>query len=265
MKIAVLSPHRDDAAFSLSLTIGTWLDRGHTVEVVNCFTRSEYAPFSNVESRPPGDRVTYVTGLRMKEDECWNMQYEAKRRPGRLKFKDLGLKDAPLRLNCSASEVCSIPMNPADRAMRKIHSGLQQSEAGAVVLPLALGGHVDHRTARKAFLAVSTSGLPYAFYEDLPYATRLSGEADIGRAAHEIEAGLEEFFLGVERDDVGAAVLRKLRLVQCYDSQISDEMAEGIAAFAARYGGRERLWAGAAWRDSELVRRQMDTGRGFGL
>jgi len=38
MKITVLSPHRDDAAFSVGLAIAEWLNAGYAVEVVNCFT-----------------------------------------------------------------------------------------------------------------------------------------------------------------------------------------------------------------------------------
>jgi LmbE family N-acetylglucosaminyl deacetylase len=253
VKIAVLSPHRDDAAFSLSLAIACWLGRGYAVEVVNCFTRSEYAPFSDASSVHANDRMTYVTGLRLKEDECWRKQYSAKLSRVALSTEDLNLKDAPLRLHCSPDEVCNVLVNPADKAMRKVHAALERSGAGAVVLPLALGGHVDHRTAREASLTLAGSGLPCAFYEDLPYALRLGSGEDVERAAREIDRELAPVFASETSGDVEASVGLKRRMALCYDSQIEDETADRIASFSVHYGGRERLWANEAWRASELM------------
>jgi LmbE family N-acetylglucosaminyl deacetylase len=97
VKIVVVSPHQDDAAFSLSLAIGAWLERGHAVEVVNCFTRSEHAPFSDVSSVHANDRMTYVTAVRAKEDESWRKQIGAGAK--RLSLKDLNVK---VRCACTA-------------------------------------------------------------------------------------------------------------------------------------------------------------------
>src|ERR1700731_656508 len=115
------------------------------------------------------DRMTYVTALRLKEDESWRKQYGAGQK--RLTLKDLNVKDAPLRLHCGIEEVFAAGGNPADKAMGKIQKALES--AGAVVLPLALGGHVDHRTALEAALRLLTPERPCAFYEDLPYALEL--------------------------------------------------------------------------------------------
>ena len=68
MKIVVISPHRDDAAFSLGLSIGCWLDAGHAVNVVNCFTRSAYAPYAEFEFIHSNDRMARVSALRLRED-----------------------------------------------------------------------------------------------------------------------------------------------------------------------------------------------------
>jgi len=247
VKIVVVSPHRDDAAFSLSLAIGAWLERGHAVEVVNCFTRSEYAPFSDVSSVHANDRMTYVTALRLKEDESWRKQYGAAAK--RLSLKDLNVKDGPLRMHCGLEELASVAVNPVDKAMGKIQKALEG--AGAVVLPLALGGHVDHRTAREAALAVLTAAMPCAFYEDLPYALELDAEA-IAQAARNAGVELAPVF-AQEAQEVEAAIKRKRRLALCYDSQIEDAAAERMAGCCAQHGGRERLWANAAWRDSELA------------
>jgi LmbE family N-acetylglucosaminyl deacetylase len=247
VKIVVVSPHRDDAAFSLSLAIGAWLERGHAVEVVNCFTRSEHAPFSDVSSVHANDRMTYVTAVRAKEDESWRKQFGAGAK--RLSLKDLNVKDGPLRMHCALEELTSVAVNPVDKAMTKIQKAMEG--AGAVVLPLALGEHVDHRTARAAAAMAAGSAVLCAFYEDLPYALEMA-EEEIAQAALGAGAGLAPVFAG-ESQEVEAAIKRKRRQALCYDSQIEDATAERMAAFCAQYGGRERLWGNSAWQASELV------------
>jgi LmbE family N-acetylglucosaminyl deacetylase len=245
VKIAVVSPHRDDAAFALSLTIGTWLERGHAVDVVNCFTRSERAPFSDADSVHANDRMTYVTGLRRKEDESWRKQFGAK-----LRCLDLNLKDAPLRLRCGVDEVSSVAIKVGDKALGRIAKALEESKPGAVVLPLALGRDVDHRTAREAgfdFLRTRT-GVACGFYEELPEACAEAGVDDAAGAAGELlGAELSPGFAGAAVE-VEAATRNKLRLVLRYDSQVDDATAAAIAGACGRYGGRERVWGSPAWR-----------------
>ena len=69
LKILVLSPHRDDAAFSLSIAITNWLTARHSVTVLNVFTRSRYAPFSDAAFVHENDELSYVSAMRLREDE----------------------------------------------------------------------------------------------------------------------------------------------------------------------------------------------------
>ena len=248
--IVVLSPHRDDAAFSLGLSIGAWLEAGHKVEVVNCFTRSEYAPHAEFEFIHSNDRLPRVTALRLREDQSWQKMYGAKTP----RLTDLNLKDAPLRLHCTVEEVCRREVNPEDKAMVKVPKALSALGADALVVPLALGAHVDHVTAREAVIrAALAPDLAMAFYEDLPYAARPGAAEMIEADAAAVSGELQPVFV-TEEGAEDAAVARKRRLALCYDSQIADDEAEQIAAFCARYGGRERLWADAAWRASKMMR-----------
>jgi hypothetical protein len=152
-------------------------------------------------------------------------------------------------MHCALEELTSVGVNPVDKAMAKIQKAMEG--AGAVVLPLALGGDVDHRTAREAALSLAGSAVPCAFYEDLPYALEMA-EGEIAQAALGAGAELAPVFAG-EVQEVEAAIKRKRRLALCYDSQIEDATAERMAAYCAQYAGRERLWASPAWRASELV------------
>ena len=243
MTIVVLSPHRDDAAFSLSLSIGTWIEAGHRVEVVNCFTRSEYAPHAEVEFIHSNDRLPRVTALRLREDQSWAKMYGA-RAP---RLTDLNLKDAPLRLHVTIDRVCGLPVNPEDKALVKVPKAVAALTPDAMVVPMALGGHVDHVTVREAIVRAGlATEVPTAFYEDLPYAARPGAAETIAADAMAVSEELQPLFVTIERAD-GAAVARKRRLALCYDSQIADKEADQIAAFCERYGGRERLWGNAAW------------------
>ena len=249
MRIVVVSPHRDDACFSLGLSIGCWIEANHSVVVVNCFTRSEYAPFADFEFIHSNDRMPRVSALRLREDEAWQKMY-----PRGLQLLDLNLKDAPLRLHVAANQVLGRPVNPDDKAMTKLPKAVAALKPDAVVLPLALGGHVDHVTARMAMVqAHEFSAVPLAFYEDLPYAAWPGVAAEIDGAARGMDEALEPVFV-TEEGHVDAATKQKRRLALCYDSQIADEVAAQVAAFSAEYGGRERLWGNPAWRAAEWLR-----------
>ncbi len=246
----IVSPHRDDAAFSLGLTIRAWLSAGHTIDIVNCFTRSDYAPFSDVASLHVNDRTTYVSALRLREDQAWQRSFVAGTK--RLRLKDLNLKDAPRRLRISFDEVCGLPVDAEDKALLKIRKAVSALKTDALLIPLALGGHVDHTTARDAAMGCMATGLPCAFYEDLPYATRPNAAEEIAGDVAGLGLSLTGGFTGPE-EDAAAAVASKRRMAECYDSQIDSEVTEQIARFCERYGGRERIWSDAVWQACPLA------------
>ena len=176
LKILILSPHRDDAANSLSIAITNWLNAHHTVTLMNVFTRSRYAPYSDAAFVHENDELSYVTAMRLREDELFVRRIKESLSKGlkkNLNMVDLNLKDAPIRLRIPREELNSTLVNPADSSIDKIRKALaKQSEAGmleALVLPAALGNDVDHLTVRDAALAL-TASIPCAFFEDLPFA-----------------------------------------------------------------------------------------------
>jgi LmbE family N-acetylglucosaminyl deacetylase len=254
VKITVVSPHRGDAAFALGLSIGAWLREGHAVEVVSCFTRSEFAPYSDVGSVHRNDRVSFVTAVRKREDEAWRKQVGA----AKLTITDLNLKDAPLRLHIGADEVFGRAADASEKVVSKIKRALEMSKAGAWVLPLGLGGHVDHVTARDVALsALATEAIPVAFYEELPEAGAVTGDEAIDAAVVQltlaVQSALESVFAGGDGlGDVEDSVAKKRRVAWCYDSQIDEAATTGIAEFCRRFEGRERIWANAAWRSQGL-------------
>ena len=254
MRVVVVSPHRDDAAFSLGLAIEAWLEAGHRVDILNCFTQSEYAPYSDVDSLHGNDKRSFASAVRRREDIAWN-----KLAGGRLKITDLDMLDAPLRLACTADEVLALEIRPGDRAVARIAGALRKladkAEPGhlALALPLALGNHIDHRVVHQAALeALAQATVAIAFYEDLPYAARPGIAETIETRAKAAGFALRPSFAQASSTALSDATSRKHRIVECYDSQIDTEVASQIASFAGLYGGRERLWGNSAWLASRL-------------
>lgn len=256
MKITVVSPHRGDAALSLGLAIEAWLVAGHAVEVVSCFTRSEFAPYSDAGSLHANDRMSFVTAVRKREDEAWRKQCGS----AKLTLTDLNLKDAPIRLHCGLDKVFGRPADVSEKVVSKIRRALELSKAGAMVLPLCLDGHVDGISARDAAMPVETSSLPLAFYEELPYASRAEGDGAMAGALAQLPVALQTELqpvfataLDAAGDSIDNAVRRKRRVAWCYDSQIDESVTAEIAEFSRRYAGRERLWGNAAWRSDATL------------
>ena len=249
MKLVVVSPHTGDAAFSLGLAVDAWLAQGHAVEVLNAFTRSEHAPFSDVGSLHPNDRISFATAVRRREDEAWVKLCVGQPGRGRLTLTGLNLKDAPLRLHCAPEEVYSRAPELTEKVTHTFKRALEHARGDALLLPLGVRRHVDHLTAQAACLPTDAAAFPLAFYEDLPDAAQSAQALDNTVQAATLAACVPlQVAFAEERGDTEAAATRKRRLALCYDSQIDDATADLIATFSRQYQGRERLWANAAWR-----------------
>ena len=246
MNILILSPHRDDAAFSLALSIKGWLASRHRVTVLGVFTRSLSAPYSDADTVHPNDLLTYVSAMRRREDAEF-----LKLVPG-IHMIDLNLKDAQLRLRCSPEEIYTLAPSTEDTAIAKIQKALARLAAeqpiDAVLLPLALGHHVDHLVVRNAALAFAADR-PCAFYEDLPDALQPNVDLD-ALTQEEIDTLPETSLSSVvpcPSDDPIIAVKIKRRIVSVYASQIDDATIETISSLATKNAGGERVWANTAW------------------
>jgi LmbE family N-acetylglucosaminyl deacetylase len=194
--------------------------------------------------------------MRLREDELWVRRIQESLPKGlknNLHMIDLNLKDAPIRLRIPDDALDATPVNPADPSIDKIRKALtRQSELGAIealVVPAALGNHIDHLTVREAAQPF-TAQLPSAFYEDLPYAaTHARATADLEAlrtAAITRNEPLTEILCRTN-EPAAEAKTRKRKLILNYASQIDDEIANLITDFATRYNTAERLWANKKW------------------
>jgi LmbE family N-acetylglucosaminyl deacetylase len=143
------------------------------------------------------------------------------------------------------------PVRDADRpavaaAERDVVDLVTRIAPTAVFLPLAVGGHVDHRACHEMHSALAASGAEIRLYEDQPYSL----------APGAIEARLAE--LGPLRleprlVDVSSVWERKISAIEAYRSQLPvlqerfyadvlDRLRAHAAAVADGSGLAERFW-----------------------
>ena len=233
-ELSILSPHRDDAIFSVYLSMARWVEMGMRLRVINFFTRSEYAPRA-ISAAPLDSSV--VSMLRAREDR------RAIRSISRaIQVRTLHLFDAPIRLGAKLESICqpeSWALRSAGETAMIASRIASYCRRGMLLAPLALGNHVDHLSVLEATL-FNRRYAHLAFYEDLPYATWTS-EQDIQRRVQSI----------VEKTRVclrpavlrtGPAQLWKRKAASLYQTQITRDEASAIARYSRKHQGAERLW-----------------------
>ncbi|MCO5999555.1 PIG-L deacetylase family protein [Actinoallomurus rhizosphaericola] len=220
MNVLLLSPHPDDIAWSLGGTVARLADAGASLSVLTVFGRTTYAPGSPVHGTSAAGPV------RAAEDATWAAFAGA-----RLFGADL--PDASLRGYDDDTEM-GAPPEPeivSDTA-ETLASVLLAARPDLLLVPLAVGGHVDHRAARSAaerVVADEAPGRALIYYEDLPYAA----------GVHRPHTGHPVLV------DVAGCHARREAGARCYPSQEPHLILPVIAAHTSAAGG-ERLWAATA-------------------
>lgn len=220
-RVLIVSPHRDDAAFSCGIAIRA-LARHTQVTIANFFTISRYAPLSNIQPE-------LISDLRRQEDIAFAKLSGAS-------LHDLNLIDAPERLAIGVTQISTLrEFGEADFAcINRIRGHIVQFGADLVIAPLALGDHIDHRIAQAAARRVGIAAM--AFYEDLPYAARLPDDAPLKRA-DTLNMALTPLEISA-----GDGYQWKQNCVRCYPSQVGNETVLEISEYSKRHGCGERLW-----------------------
>jgi LmbE family N-acetylglucosaminyl deacetylase len=236
--LVVLSPHSDDAAYSLAGLIRHCHDLGTPITIVTVFSRSAYAPRLLFRGR---DRVTRIRRL---EDE----RFAATVAPG-CQMRWLDEPDARLRQDYRGAEAhTSRPLTAGDRALigklaLAFHTLIDVN--ATVCLPLGVGGHVDHLIVRDAGLGLArTGGDSLYFYEDLPYAagyTPSEMKAWVQRATFAGATPLVPHFVAFP-----GLLACKERALGCYPSQVTSKVLNNVLRHARQLGGTnepaERVW-----------------------
>lgn len=222
--IMVVSPHQDDAALSIGGTMYRWTTLGSPVRIVNCFTISNYAPFSVKRTENP----KLVRLIRNAEDAAF-----CSRVGGNIKTRSLDELDAILRLGTSDLN-CILTHRPLDDAdlwaVGSLQKKLRNSWSNCMaVIPLAIGSHIDHRVAHLASV-FSLQSSNVAFYEDLPYAARVSP------SERKKAIVFTEQLTGLKLSPIRIAIDTNLKrtLLEAYSSQLSREDIENTITYSRR-------------------------------
>lgn len=225
---AILSPHADDAAFSL----GGLLQRDlipRPITLITLFGRSNYC-------KQTGFRTDWRSNTvrRRAEDEAFARFH-------RLELRYLELPEASIRQQDRAVRRWRRP--PASPWLGEaLAAELSARPFRFVWIPLALGNHQDHvLTEQVATPLARAAGLTRLYYEDLPYAAAQS-ERQIRWRAAAVE-GARRW----TRVDIGGVLDSKLRALDPYESQVRDGDLAALRRHHSRWDPAppaERVWWG---------------------
>ncbi|HEU0103773.1 MAG TPA: PIG-L family deacetylase [Mycobacteriales bacterium] len=227
MRILAVSPHLDDAAFSVGGTLAALADAGHQVTVATVFTRSVPAPtgfaLACQTDKGLGPEVDYLA-LRREEDRAAMAVLGATP-------LHLDLPEAPHRGYGSAPDLFA-GVHPDDGMWRQVAGLLAGLDADLWLGPQGLGGHVDHLQVLRALAGLDR---PVLWWRDSPYVLRAPGALP----GPDLPAGLAPVELPQDRG-------RRADACACYASQLGFQFG-GVDAMRAALADRpEPLLAGPA-------------------
>jgi len=171
----------------------------------------------------------------------------------------LNLPDAVFRGYEGDAELLGEPRPDDPVPIEGLRAALAGLAPGTLYLPFAIGGHVDHRGARRAAMALlAEAGSPYLdralFYEDFPYAltTRFERPEQLDpEILPSLPAGVT---LTPEYVEIAELLDRKLAGLRAYESQLGrlfggdNPMTSDVREHATRVGElggvgpSERYW-----------------------
>lgn len=227
MRLLVVSPHFDDAPLSLGQSMLDGALARHDVTVGVVFARSNWVRWFH----PTPHRRLLATTIRRTEEAV-----AAHRFGYRVVLGDRD--EAILRLNSAdALDYLDPSFVPAespelDSVLRTITSWASTHDA--VLVPLGIGDHIDHRLAAAAGVQLTADGVAVGFYVDRPYGSFLT-DAEQAAAAGALDVTLE-------RIDVSGSITREKGRRLWYPSQFNGPFTEALA-HDEKAGRREAVFA----------------------
>jgi LmbE family N-acetylglucosaminyl deacetylase len=243
-----VSPHPDDVALSCGGAIAKAVAQAEPALMLTVFGAPPVTPEHGVSATVrtvheawglAGLDAAQVLEVRRREDEAAAAVLGAARHW--LAYPEILYRRGA---SCSRDDLFG-PISPSDVALSdRVAADLIALWAGTanaiVYLPLAIGGHIDHRLCHRLAAALTAAGIRVCFYEDLPYAANLSERTT---RMDELGAGWSCRIL-----DITEAFELRLRAIACYTSQLSaifrNQDVRAVVSDFARDGTRyvERLW-----------------------
>ena len=218
MRVLAVSPHLDDAAFSVGGVLARLADAGHQVTVATVFTASVPGPtgFALACQTDKGiaPHLDYLA-LRRAEDSAAMAVLG-------VEHLHLGLPEAPHRGYDSPAALFAgvLPGDRLDLPTLPV--------ADVLLAPQGLGGHVDHLLVVAAVAALRR---PTAWWPDAPYVLR----APDAPPSSDLPGGLQPLRLpadGTRRADACACYATQLPYQFGRDSDLPPEQAMRVAVRA---------------------------------
>lgn len=201
-RVLVIEPHPDDGALSMGGILASLVSRGVDIESLCVFSDH-------------GEQ----TALRLHEQRrAWSDTLGSP-------WSGLGFPDAPVRFPAAASPPSHLGANLRTFiAVRKaMIDKVDTLKPDAIVGPLAVGDHVDHRLTHQVMLdpRIAATGAHIWMYEDYPYCDE---------NPQHLPAALERVMavtaLSPDYFDLSAWIEAKVEVAMCYASQVACTRAE---------------------------------------
>ncbi|MCY4008699.1 MAG: PIG-L family deacetylase [Anaerolineaceae bacterium] len=256
MRVLILAPHFDDAVYSCGALVSRRVAQGHTVVMMTVCGRA-------IPDQPPANRFVRELHARWRAangGELPDRQAEDRAAAkalsssssgsmaGRVQVIALPFLDAIYRcaeageaLYPSGGQLNGTP-HPQDSLPRQLRAKdwLAEMACEELYLPLAVGGHVDHRIVRDEALAALT-GRPelvaYA-YADFPYSRR---RVAVAEAVARFPAGFS-LLPGPSLPETEGELLAKIAAMREYRSQNSSFWLDDAAMAAEVRATAETYW-----------------------
>jgi len=218
-KNIILSPHCDDAAFSL----GGLLLSGiiENAEILTVFSISN-CTYNNLE-----DSIENITTIRKKEDEEFFKQCKSK-----IHLHYMDKLDAPIRMGIESTDVFNSTVTKNDiKICTEIISFILNnfSVADIIYAPLALGNHIDHYIVLEAALHMLEIGYKVTFYEDLPYAENVK-KYQLDKKLTLLKKRTANKY-SRKTIHTNISILHKKKALEIYQSQLDSSTIDRIAKY----------------------------------
>jgi LmbE family N-acetylglucosaminyl deacetylase len=234
-EIVILSPHSDDAAFSVAGHMFHLSGAGKEFCLLTCFSISAFT-----QSAAHGN-ASSTTELRKREDSGYAGVIGPRCRAAWLDLPDAPLRGYNLRQVCHSDEFTAEDRIVAD-GLKDLLNGILP-RGSVVFAPLGIGGHIDHRLVHDAAVELAKlERFPMVFYEDMPYAAACE-ESEISRRILALESRLNGS-LACSRYETPRLLDIRRSAASCYPSQVRPETLHKIFNAdppLARYT-YERVW-----------------------